>query len=176
MVFPFWTMADKCDVSRYHSQIVFHFDNAEDNISFLFTEEIVDDKKKGVILPILTENHCEKKREKLTKKKQKKMKGDYFFFTDLRWRKDVVDNGHFRWRNRSTFFVSRFYTSYQLSGLFQLYGSRSKGWVFIRQKMDNTKKAQSWTGTETWLEGLLVTILYYQKEKSFRKCMYLFFF
>ena len=40
-------MADKCDVSRYHSQIVFHFDNAEDNISFLFTEEIVDDKKKG---------------------------------------------------------------------------------------------------------------------------------
>ena len=39
-------MADKCDVSRYHSQIVFHFDNAEDNISFLFTEEIVDDKKR----------------------------------------------------------------------------------------------------------------------------------
>ena len=46
-------MADKCDVSRYHSQIVFHFDNAEDNISFLFTEEIVDD--------ISTENLCEKK-------------------------------------------------------------------------------------------------------------------
>ena len=40
-------MADKCDVSRYHSQIVFHFDNAEDNISFLFTEEIVDDKKRA---------------------------------------------------------------------------------------------------------------------------------
>ena len=128
-------------------------------------------QKKALFFPFWRKTSA-KKREKLTKKRWK----ETIFFTDLRWRKDVVDNGYFRWRNRSTFFVSRFYTSYQLSGLFQLYGSRSKGWVFIRQKMDNTKKAQSWTGTETWLEGLLVTILYYQKEKSFRKCMYLFFF
>ena len=85
------------------------------------------------------------------------MKGDYFL-TDLRWRKNVVDNGHFRWRNRSTFFVSRFYTSYQFRGLFQLYGSRSKGWVFVRQKMDHTEKTQSWTGAKTGLERLLVKI------------------
>ena len=45
--FLLWTMADKCDVSRYHSQIVFHFDNAKNNFSFLFTEEGIEDQKKG---------------------------------------------------------------------------------------------------------------------------------
>ena len=107
-------------------------------------------QRKGVVIFVFW-------REKIFTKK--KNVHNFFLFSDLRWRKNVTDNGHFRWRNRSAFFISRFYSSDQLSGLFQLYGSRSKGWVFVRQKMDNTEKTQSWTGAETWLERLLVNII-----------------
>ena len=73
-------MADKCDVSRYHSQIVFHFDNAEDNISFLFTEEIVDDKKRR------HSSHFDgkplrKKKRKIDKKKDER--GLFFYRSQM---------------------------------------------------------------------------------------------